>query len=232
MRILCVFLTLAGLAGSLCGQQPAQTQPRAHVEASPGDDIGGGARACRKGDDSPAGTLKDGWKKVLILTPMGNGCHWERANTEADPRAEASPAAVSGSPKAQQSQARVEASPGNDIGGGARACRKGDDSPAGTLKDGWKKVLISTPMSNGCHWERASTEADTRAEASRAAVSGSPGAQQPQAQVEASPGDDIGGGVRACRKGDDSPAGTQKDGWKKVLLSTPMGSTCRWERAN
>jgi len=60
---------------------PSKTQqPLAPADASPSDDIGGGARACRKGDDSPAGTLKDGWKKVLIMTPMGNGCHWERAN--------------------------------------------------------------------------------------------------------------------------------------------------------
>ncbi|MGA1990635.1 MAG: hypothetical protein ABSH46_06215 [Bryobacteraceae bacterium] len=73
--------TSRAAASRLAEASPPKTQqPLAPADASPSDDIGGGARACRKGDDSPAGTLKDGWKKVLIMTPMGNGCHWERAN--------------------------------------------------------------------------------------------------------------------------------------------------------
>jgi hypothetical protein len=59
-------------------QKPAH-QPAAQVEAGPGGDLGGGYRACRNGDNSPAGTVKDGWKKVLVPTPMGDSCHWEKA---------------------------------------------------------------------------------------------------------------------------------------------------------
>jgi len=50
------------------------------VEAGPWDEIGPNLRACRPGDDSPAGSQKDGWRKVLVPTPMGASCHWERGN--------------------------------------------------------------------------------------------------------------------------------------------------------
>jgi hypothetical protein len=59
-------------------QTPQPQQPAAHVEARPGGDLGGGFRACLPGDSSPAGTQAEGWRKVLIPTPMGNACHWER----------------------------------------------------------------------------------------------------------------------------------------------------------
>ena len=58
---------------------PRAAQPAgARAESGPWDEIGPGMRACRPGDDSPAGTQKDGWRKVLVATPMGNGCHWEK----------------------------------------------------------------------------------------------------------------------------------------------------------
>ena len=56
--------------------------------------------------------------------------------------------------------------------------------------------------------------------------------QQPGSKVDASPWDEIGPNLRACRPGDSSPAGSQKDGWRKVLVPTPMGSSCHWERGN
>lgn len=59
---------------------PRAAQPTGKVDASPWDEIGPNMRACRKGDDSPAGTQKDGWKKVVFPTPMGNACHWELGN--------------------------------------------------------------------------------------------------------------------------------------------------------
>ena len=56
---------------------PPKAQPAvSHGEASPWEDLGGGLRSCRPGDDSPAGTQKDGWRKVVVVTPMGNACHW------------------------------------------------------------------------------------------------------------------------------------------------------------
>lgn len=43
------------------------------------------------------------------------------------------------------------------------------------------------------------------------------------------PGVDVGGGSRMCTPGDNSPAGTVSEGYKKVVSSTPFGSACRWE---
>jgi hypothetical protein len=80
--------------------------------------------------------------------------------SELRPRRDDSQAAARAAPKAQPQQQSAplsaelsQASPWNDIGGGFRACRPGDNSPGGTEKDGWKKVLVPTPMGNGCHWE-------------------------------------------------------------------------------
>ncbi len=56
--------------------------------------------------------------------------------------------------------------------------------------------------------------------------------QQPGSKVEASPWDEIGPNLRACRPGDSSPAGSEKDGWRKVMVPTPMGASCHWEKGN
>ncbi len=45
----------------------------------------------------------------------------------------------------------------------------------------------------------------------------------------AAPGVDLGGQVRGCQPGDTSPAGTVRDGYRKVVTVTPFGSSCRWE---
>jgi hypothetical protein len=42
---------------------------------------------------------------------------------------------------------------------------------------------------------------------------------------------DIGGGIRACKPGDDSPPGTVVGGYRKVVSETPFGRVCRWEPA-
>jgi hypothetical protein len=43
----------------------------------PGDDVGAGTRACNPGDSSPAGTVTDGYRKVVVQTPFGGACRWE-----------------------------------------------------------------------------------------------------------------------------------------------------------
>lgn len=43
------------------------------------------------------------------------------------------------------------------------------------------------------------------------------------------PGVAIGGNIRACQPGDDSPAGTVQDGFRKVISDSPFGKVCRWE---
>jgi hypothetical protein len=43
-----------------------------------GTDMGGGFRGCVAGDTSPAGTILDGYRKVVARTVMGSSCHWEQ----------------------------------------------------------------------------------------------------------------------------------------------------------
>jgi hypothetical protein len=45
---------------------------------------------------------------------------------------------------------------------------------------------------------------------------------------KAGPGADLGAGERACQADDTSPAGTELDGYKKVMTQTPFGVICRW----
>jgi hypothetical protein len=35
-------------------------------------------RGCKPGDDTPAGTVTDGFKKVVSATPFGSACHWDQ----------------------------------------------------------------------------------------------------------------------------------------------------------
>lgn len=43
-----------------------------------GSDAGGGFRGCVAGDNSPAGTVVDGYTKVVTQTLMGQQCFWKR----------------------------------------------------------------------------------------------------------------------------------------------------------
>jgi hypothetical protein len=43
----------------------------------PGQDVGGGYKACSPDDSSPSGAVVDGMKKVVTATPFGSGCTWE-----------------------------------------------------------------------------------------------------------------------------------------------------------
>jgi hypothetical protein len=47
--------------------------------SGPGQDTGGGTKACYADDSSPDGTVVDGMKKVVNTTPFGTVCHWEAA---------------------------------------------------------------------------------------------------------------------------------------------------------
>ncbi|MGQ9634862.1 MAG: hypothetical protein ACUVXB_11530 [Bryobacteraceae bacterium] len=48
-------------------------------------------------------------------------------------------------------------------------------------------------------------------------------------QSESGPGRDTGDGYRACVPGDTTPAGTVRDGFRKVIYQTPFVAVCRWE---
>ncbi|HEX5431046.1 MAG TPA: hypothetical protein VFW83_03715 [Bryobacteraceae bacterium] len=55
--------------------------PKASTEPpSLGTDMGGGNRACKAGDTSPAGTVLDGYKKVVSQGLMGQACFWKKEN--------------------------------------------------------------------------------------------------------------------------------------------------------
>jgi hypothetical protein len=55
----------------------AVSAPAASVTAAPGADYGGSSRPCVAGDNSPAGTVADGFRKVLSPTPFGSICRWD-----------------------------------------------------------------------------------------------------------------------------------------------------------
>jgi len=51
------------------------------TEASkPGIDIGSSIKACQPGDNSPAGAVVDGYRKLVTETPFGKSCRWEKIN--------------------------------------------------------------------------------------------------------------------------------------------------------
>ncbi len=63
----------------------AQPQPAAVATVStlseakgPGGEAGAPTRPCQPGDNSPAGTVSDGYRKVMARTPFGQSCYWEK----------------------------------------------------------------------------------------------------------------------------------------------------------
>lgn len=57
----------------------AQSLSNSSSHSGPGQDTGGGTKACFSDDSSPDGTVVDGMKKVVNTTPFGTVCHWEPA---------------------------------------------------------------------------------------------------------------------------------------------------------
>lgn len=59
----------------------AQAPPATTTNATGGDpwgnDGGAGLKLCRPDDNTPAGTVVRGWKKVTGFSPMGRTCLWE-----------------------------------------------------------------------------------------------------------------------------------------------------------
>lgn len=55
----------------------AAKAPPAPVKPGPGKDVGGRERACQPGDNSPDGTVVDGYVKRTVYMPMGSVCTWE-----------------------------------------------------------------------------------------------------------------------------------------------------------
>jgi hypothetical protein len=47
------------------------------AKTGPGQELGEKTRACVPGDPTPAGTVQDGFRKVVTKTPFGDSCRWE-----------------------------------------------------------------------------------------------------------------------------------------------------------
>ncbi len=67
----------AAAAGPAAANSAAPPPPVQKASAEPGGDLGAGIKACQPGDNSPAGTVADGMRKVLKVTPFGARCFWE-----------------------------------------------------------------------------------------------------------------------------------------------------------
>ncbi|MBI4892385.1 MAG: hypothetical protein HY821_17305 [Acidobacteria bacterium] len=48
--------------------------------SKPGLETGTGIKACQPGDSSPAGSVVDGYRKLVTETPFGKSCRWEKVN--------------------------------------------------------------------------------------------------------------------------------------------------------
>lgn len=118
-----------GAAGSY-GKKPVQ-----------GVDLGSGFRACVPGDNSPDGTVVGGYRKMLSHSFLGLSCIW---------KPEASPETVTTGSTVDERTAR----PGADVGLGYRSCLPGDNSPSGTIADGYRKVMTTSPFGVSCGWEK------------------------------------------------------------------------------
>jgi hypothetical protein len=77
--------------------------------------------------------------------------------TSAPAPAPATPAvpAASLKPAAQTLSGSSHSGPGQDTGGGTKACYADDSSPDGAIVEGMKKVVNTTPFGTVCHWEPA-----------------------------------------------------------------------------
>jgi len=106
-----------------------------------GMDLGSGFRACVPGDNSPDGTLSNGYRKMLSRSFLGPSCIW---------KPEAPPETATTSSTANEKTAR----PGADVGQGYRGCLPGDSSPSGTIAEGYRKVMSTSPFGVSCGWEK------------------------------------------------------------------------------
>lgn len=73
-----------GAAAAVADQKAAEAPKAAaapavvaQVDPKPGASMGAEQKACLAGDKSPAGTVVDGFKKIVSASPFGSRCYWE-----------------------------------------------------------------------------------------------------------------------------------------------------------
>jgi hypothetical protein len=64
----------------LAPKEPPAAGSPSDSDPTPGFETGKGFRACRVNDNSPNGTIADGYKKVMAQGLMGKSCYWEKVN--------------------------------------------------------------------------------------------------------------------------------------------------------
>ena len=104
----------------------------------------------------------DGKNVVRTLSEvMGKETDKPPAQTEATPAPSATFAAPVNAGKTSITEeppkptlASKPAAPGNDMGAGFRACVSGDNSPAGTVANGYTKKIVTSLMGPQCFWEQ------------------------------------------------------------------------------
>lgn len=69
------------------------------------------------------------------------------------------------------------------------------------------------------------------AEQAQPAPERTPATAPPPAVVKTAlgPGNEIAAGTRACQPNDSNPAGAVVDGYRKIVVPSPFGDSCRWE---
>lgn len=60
------------------GSETGDKTDSGSIDSMLGPDLGGGQRACVEGDNSPSGTVHNGYKKVSMISLLGPLCHWEQ----------------------------------------------------------------------------------------------------------------------------------------------------------
>jgi hypothetical protein len=91
------------------------------------------------------------WEGLRVLRRLDEIADKSAATADTGPAASA-PAAASAAP---QVVAPVRPAPGVQLGAETKACVPGDNSPPGTMADGYRKVVTQTPFGASCRWELA-----------------------------------------------------------------------------
>jgi hypothetical protein len=93
------------------------------------------------------------WEDKKILKTLEDLVDRNAAAAAAANNPAPAPAAAAAAPATPKVIAPVAAGPGESVGAEFKACVPGDNSPAGTVVNGMKKVVSSTPFGQQCRWE-------------------------------------------------------------------------------
>lgn len=136
-------LELGGLTMALLSEKPAAP----HRAYMPGDKVGAFVLAAVSRDE-----LTFEWEGQKITRRLAE---LMEARARPGSPAAATPAEPAAPPAAATTiqTGSAQGQPGIQLDTDIRACVPGDNSPAGTVSDGYRKVVQRTPFGNMCRWE-------------------------------------------------------------------------------